>query len=88
MSGEKCSFCGKDWVRASTSSDSATLRRAGGDSVVAGMVGFMEGLQDGMGPLEQCGGCGKTVCRTCAKGAASQAGRSGYTCPGCSTSLG
>ena len=58
-----------------------------GDDIVAGMVEFVEGIQQGFGPLKSCKVCKKTARRACAKSAASRLGRSGYACPGCSASM-
>jgi hypothetical protein len=79
----RCTSCGKSWLRAMTTPSRGSLARAGGDEVVAAMVDFVSSIQDGSAGLVECGKCGRMVCRNCALRATSKYDRTGYACPRC-----
>ncbi len=83
MPKDRCDFCGKDFLRAAVSSTDTMRSRARGDDVVAGLASYLEGIQSGVAPLEECVRCGKTYCRTCAENAGASSGEGSYPCPGC-----
>lgn len=81
-----CYICGKDWLKAAMTPSRDALARAGGDSVVAAMVGFVERTQAGKASLLECRHCGRAVCPTCAE-EASRALTEGNICPACNRPL-
>lgn len=84
MTKDRCDFCGREFLEAMVAASGAERKRAGGDAVVAGMLSYVEGMQAGVAPLEECQTCGASYCRTCGERSSTGAGRHVNRCPRCS----